>query len=94
MPIDNSPTSSGTTNHTHSNKSTLDAIAGTEWYRILYADSNWNLVIGYGTNQIYFRSRESGSGEAATGKLEIGYFKLLQKLTFPIAGGGATNGNL
>lgn len=94
MPIDNSPTNSGTTNHTHTNKSILDAILGTEWSKIIYVDSNWGLAIGYGTNQAYFRSRESSSGESATGKLEIGYFKLIGKLVFLIAGGGATGGNL
>ncbi|MFB2921180.1 MULTISPECIES: hypothetical protein [Aerosakkonema] len=62
---------------------------------VLYADSNWGLQNGYGSNQVYWRSRlDSGPGETATGKLEVGNLTLKNKLTLAIAGGGATNGHL
>lgn len=62
---------------------------------VLYSDSNWGLQIGYSTNQVYWRSRlDVGPGESATGRLDFGIVKLKSKLTLPMAGGGATNGNL
>ena len=62
--------------------------------RILYRDPNWGLTVGYANQDIYWRSRESAAGEGATGRFDIGYFTLKNKLVFPVAGGGGTNGHL
>lgn len=66
----------------------------TQQAQVIYADSNWSLAKGYLVQDIYWRSREDSSGEAGTGKLEVGNFQIKNKLCLPVAGGGGTNGNL
>ena len=70
-------------------------VAGGNSPQLLYVGSNWDLVKGYLTNDIYWRSRDgTNATEQATGYLRYGNFILGSKLRLPMAGGGATNGNL
>lgn len=76
-------------------RSSQGTVAGGNNPQLLYAGSNWDLVKGYGTNDIYWRSRDgSSSSETATGSLRYGNFVLGSKLRLPVAGGGFSNGNL